>query len=262
MSAIYLTIAGFNIKINFQKINWVWLRDKLQKEIEKHYQGFINNDFKKSFDYQINFIQREFLKILFKQGEGYFVNFCRLLNKNTIETYYQISLIQLELIINKILQELLSKNKGFVFHASANLINNRASLFLAPSGGGKSTIMTLLSKKFLPLAGDTVIIKKEKKQYYIYQTPFSEKDHWLKKNKERYPLGKIFFIKKAPYFKVKPIINKKIALDLILKQFWTNEMELKKQITHVLSFVGGFKEFYYLYFAKDQQKLINFISKT
>ncbi|MEO0185730.1 MAG: hypothetical protein ABIL20_08045, partial [candidate division WOR-3 bacterium] len=61
---------------------------------------------------------------------------------------------------------------------------------------GKSTAMTLLSKKFLPVASDTVIIKKEKKEFYVYQTPFLEKDDWVKKDKKKYPLGKIFFLKK------------------------------------------------------------------
>jgi hypothetical protein len=59
------------------------------------------------------------------------------------------------------------------------------------------------------------------------QTPFLEKDSWVKKDKIKYPLGKIFFLKKANFFKIEKIEDKKEILNLILKQFWTNKDNFK-----------------------------------
>jgi hypothetical protein len=248
---IFLNIAGFIIKISFYPTEWVYLKNKVKREIINQYQDFIEENFYGKVNYQIDIKEKFFLNIIFRKKEkNYFLNFYKQINKNKIETYYQISLIQFQLIIRNILQELLSKKQGFILHASGSVIDGKAYLFLAPSGGGKSTIMTMLSDKYKPIASDTVIIKKEKEGYFVYQTPFLEKDSWVKKDKTKYPLGKIFFLKKANFFKIEKIKDKKEILNLILKQFWTNKKELKKQIGYILELIQEFNDFNWLYFKK------------
>ena len=46
------------------------------------------------------------------------------------------------------------KGRGAVFHASAVLYNEKGMLFLAPSGGGKSTAAAILGRNGLQILGD------------------------------------------------------------------------------------------------------------
>jgi hypothetical protein len=257
--AIFLNIVGFIIKISFYPTEWVYLKNKVKREIINQYQDFIEENFSEKANYQIDIKEKFFLNIIFRKKEkNYFLNFYQQINKNKIETYYQISLIQFQLIIRNVLQELLSKNKGFILHASGNVIDGKAYLFLAPSGGGKSTIMTMLSDKYKPIASDTAIIKKEKKGYFIYQTPFLEKDSWVKKDKIKYPLGKIFFLKKANFFKIEKIEDKKEILNLALKQFWADKESFK--IKYLIQFIQK-NSFYILNFRKNKNEIKKLIIK-
>lgn len=76
---------------------------------------------------------------------------------------------------------LLADNKGFILRSSAANFNEKAYLFLGKSGAGKFTIMKLLNGKYSALADDDVIVKKESYNYYLYQSPFLEKEWWIKK---------------------------------------------------------------------------------
>jgi len=259
---IYLNIAGFVTKIVFFPTERFWLKNKFKNNLLTYYKGFIEKNFSGKATYHIEIKEKNFIKFFFKKNnKNYLLNFYCLLSKNKIETYYQIEFIQFRLILRDVIQNFLSENQGSIFHASGNIINGGAFLFLAPSGGGKSTATTLLSDEFKSIASDTIIIRKEKVNYFVYQTPFLEKDIWVKKDKTKYPLFKIFFIKKSDFFRIERIFNKQKIINLILKQIFFNKRNQKnfKQIKFVLEFVSNFNNFYYLYFKKEKKGLINIL---
>jgi ribosomal protein S27E len=66
------------------------------------------------------------------------------------------------------------KAKILFLHGSAYVKNNYATIFLAPSGGGKSTIIQGILKNNL-YAEDTVIIKKIKSNFYVFPSSFDRK---------------------------------------------------------------------------------------
>lgn len=255
-----LNIANFNIQIKFGKTEWPWLKKKMIDELFNYYDGFIVNEAPKKIDYKINFIDKKTLEIIsrFKEKKT-FINFYQEEKNGDITTFYQISISQFQLVIRDVLEKLLTKNKGFIFHASASNVKGRAYIFLGRPGAGKSTVMKLLNERFPSLADDSVIIRKENKSYSLYQTPFIEKENWVKKRHGDFPIKKIFFLRKANYFKMEKISNKDFLLKKIIQQFWTEENHLKRQIKYVMRFVAEFNNFYFLYFAKEAEGLIKLI---
>ncbi len=74
--------------------------------------------------------------------------------------------------------EVLPEFDAFLLHSSAVVYNNKAFLFSAPSGTGKSTHTQLWLKQFdgaYILNDDKPAIKCEDGKFYVYGTPFSGK---------------------------------------------------------------------------------------
>ncbi|PJN80543.1 hypothetical protein CWE04_07955 [Thomasclavelia cocleata] len=108
---------------------------------------------------------------------------------------------------------------GFLLHASAVVIDNKAYLFSADSGTGKSTHTKLWQKCFgdkaLIINDDKPAIKIENGICYAYGTPFSGKtDENLNM---KVPLQAICFLERGKDNSI-DLIPTKDALPLILKQ--------------------------------------------
>ncbi|WP_286669484.1 hypothetical protein [Thomasclavelia cocleata] len=108
---------------------------------------------------------------------------------------------------------------GFLLHASAVVVDNKAYLFSADSGTGKSTHTKLWQKCFgdkaLIINDDKPAIKIENGICYAYGTPFSGKtDENLNM---RVPLQAICFLERGKDNSI-DLIPTKDALPLILKQ--------------------------------------------
>jgi len=256
METKYLNIAGFVIRINFKLTEWEFALNKCKEGINEYYGGFMMKDKSKKIDYTINFVERKILEMTYRKKEKInLINFFEILNKDTIVTFYQISIFQFQIIIRTILQELLTSGKGFMLHSSSIEINNYAYIFTGKNGAGKSTAMKLLSGKYRALADDTVIVRKINRKYYMFQTPFIEKEAWVKKNSDQLPIAGFFFLEKAHYFKIETIKDKNYILNRLIKQFFTEQEYVKKQIKILMGFVNHFDHFNKLYFAKDAVKL-------
>ncbi len=252
---VYLNIAGFNIQIFFHKTKWEFVYKKFIKETFKYYQGFINQNKPRKIDYFIDLKETSSLLTIIKKPQSYFFNLFDKLGKNRIATFYQISLIQFQMILREILLELLANNQGFIMHGSAVGKDNIGYIFTGRNGAGKSTAMNLINPKYSALADDTVIIKKENGRYYLYQTPFIEKNNWVKKGQKRYLINKIFFLRKAKFYKIDKIDNKNLLTQKLISQFWTKDEIKNKQFKTLMKFISQFNSFYYLYFAKNRNKL-------
>jgi hypothetical protein len=109
---------------------------------------------------------------------------------------------------------------GFMLHASAVAINNKAYLFSAKSGTGKSTHTELWQKHF---GEDRAIIVNDDKpairfidnQFYVYGTPWSGKSD--KNHNIKVPLKAIVFIERSETNWINRIDSKQ-ALKLIFDQ--------------------------------------------
>lgn len=258
---IYLSIAGFTIKIKFHKTESPHREEIFRRTITTHFKGFITQASKKQPDYCINFVEQNYFEIFKKGGKKkHFLNIFEYHIHNTLTSYYHISILQFEFILRTILQNLLFKNNGFILHASACVINGKADLFTGPSGIGKSTTIELLKNKYQALADDSVILRKIGDKFYLYQVPITEKEWWVKRGLQKYPLGRIFFLHQANVFHIDIINDKDKILKNMLKQFWTNDrIYAKKQIRTVFALVSHFHNFYTLSFRKEKRRLIKLL---
>jgi hypothetical protein len=255
----YLNIAGFNIQIDLKPTQWQFAYEKFAAEIKNYYQGFLVNK-KTRLDYQIEIVETPAFLTKIERGHHFFINIFNKIPRKKIITYYQIGIFQFQIILREILVDLLSKNQGFIIHGSAVAKNNKAIIFTGKNGAGKSTAMNLLHPEFTALADDTVIIRCENKKFYLYQTPFIEKNHWIEKKSGRYLINNIFFLKKALFFRITVIKSKNYLLNRLTKQFWSSQENYQSQFKVLLQFVNRFNKFYFLYFAKDRKELIRLLT--
>jgi len=137
-----------------------------------------------------------------------------------------------------------------LLHASGNKVDQGAYLFTGLSGAGKSTAMNLMQQKSQPVADDTIIIRRDRCQHYVYQTPFFEKQSGIPKNQEKILLKKIFFLKKGHDLKLIPLKNSEIILSLLTSQLITQEENRKRTIETLIKFTKEFKYFFQLCFSK------------
>lgn len=257
-----LNIAGFNIQINLTPTEWEFAFKLKEEEIQKYWKGFIVGKPTK-IDYKINFVERSYLEVLYKKKEKkQYMGFFEEKNKKEINTFYQINIFQFQVILRRIINILLAGN-GFILHGSASQVSGQAYLFTGNNGAGKSTTMKLLNPEYPALADDTAIIKKEKNQYFLYQTPFIEKEWWVKKNSQKLPLKKVYFLKKKRYFKEEIIEDKGFLFEKVIKQFWTEDDKfVTKKTKLIYQFTHSFNHFYYLSLDKNKTKLLDFIKKN
>lgn len=265
----FLNIAGFTIEIRLERTEKTLEFLKVKKFIYTFYKGFlIHSDDNRfltphyriviSYDKNPNFLYK------FKNKEK-FVHLYQIESGNILRTYYYISLSQFNFILMDVLQNLFTSKNCFMLHGSAALVSDGAYVFLGKEGAGKSTIVKFLHAQFPALADDSFIIKFEQNYYYLYQSPFIDKEYWIKKGHGRYLLKKVFFLKKSTNFSVKRVYDRAVILDKLLNQFyfgWMDKDYLNKQLLILTNFCSNFNNFNILYFAKNKIKIINLINQT
>ncbi len=112
----------------------------------------------------------------------------------------------------------LLSHSGFLLHSSAVVYNDKAYLFSAPSGTGKSTHTSLWLKEFPGaqiLNDDKPAIRIFEDGIYVYGTPWSGKTD-LNLNK-KVPLQGIAFLERGEENKIEPMSGMK-ALSNLLNQ--------------------------------------------
>lgn len=261
-NVFYLKIAGFIIKIKFKKRRKIWEGGDLREEIQKYFQGFLVSDHKKP-DFIIYIEESRHYGILRKKSID-FILFQKRLNNKEILSFSYISKSQFETILSMALNKLLGK-RGFIFHASAVAHKDEAFIFAGKPGAGKSTIMKLLSKDFLPIADDGIIIKQENGKYVAYQTPFTEKEAWIRKGVNRYKIKGIFFLKKANKTMIKKINDNQLIIKKIFGQIFTERDFLVGQTKLIFDFILKSPRIFYLYFPKNKAIVdffFRFINRT
>lgn len=259
----YLKIAGFRIKLEFQPTDWPANKKRLINEIYSSLGGFIIKQSSNNYNISIRFVDRLDLDILSsKSSAKHFINYYESINNKNIITFYHISIVQLIIILRTVLQNLLADNNGFIFHGSAVLLGRKACLFLGKSGAGKSTILKILADKVMPLADDTIIIRKVNNHYYLYQSPMIDKVDWVRKSTRRYQIGKLYFLHQKNSFFFTKIKDKQRVLKKIIKVFFTDSNHRTSQMQRLMEFISKYDIFYNLYSGINVRKLFNLLLKS
>lgn len=114
---------------------------------------------------------------------------------------------------------LMPEKNGLMLHACGVSDGRKGCLFVAPSGGGKSTIAKLALKQGLTLLNDDrIIIRKENSQFKIYGTPWHG-EVTVTSNK-CLVIHEVFFLQKSSCDRIVPM-DRAIAASQFLKNNFT-----------------------------------------
>lgn len=249
-----VSIGGVSIIFIFHKTEWMIKKIILWNAIKKHLNGFIS--IKNKHQITINVVEIKGVPLVKKSHKHYGLYF-RFISNAEYEIYYHTGIIEIIQLLQLVLIQYL-KGQGFLLHSSGIIVRNQAVLFMGDSGAGKTTTLEMTRKKYIPIADDSIIIKKENDQFSCYQTPAFDKVNWISRTSNRYELGKIFFIYKNQSF----LIEKLSALDffpLLTRSLWIKEVIDKKTAKLCINLSKRFHESYSLKLKrKDGKILINY----
>ena len=253
---LYIKVADVIFKFNFQATDWLPIRDFYIKQFVFFFKPFLINSPQLGVDYTINIVSKKRYKYILKnrKTELYILLYKKKVTYNA-ESYYHLSIIQLIMIIEIILQKLLLKNDGFLLHSSVSGLKNRSMIFLGKEGAGKSTITQLIAPEYPILADDRSYIRKKLNKFYFYRPLYSEKNQNVKKNVKKYGIYGVFFLKKSKNCKIVEVKDSNVIIDRLLKQIVTNPELIDKQMKALYEFIK-INKFYLFYFNKNKGDLI------
>lgn len=264
VQVFFLESSGFVIKIVFGPAELAFFKRKLLEEFLGLWQkgGFLIKP-KGRVDFTISFEERLEIDVIKKkkEKEEYYLSFYKDFVHRRATTFYYQGLLSFQLALKEVLAYLLERNNGFLLHASSCL-DKRGNLkvFLAPSGGGKTTTVFMLSEGgYKAFGDDLLVVRKIDGKWKYFSPPFVEKN--LTPQKKQKFSAKLFFIKKSKFFSKKEIVDEGTALKLILRQVWLRENEVgDKTFKNVVDFVKNNK-FYWLETKLDPEGLRKIIDE-
>ena len=263
--SIYLKIAGFSIKVNLFDEDIIVPESiyNIRRIIENYFSGVTGSNQTTLPDFEID-IHAQGPQIYQKLKNGELLNYLYMYREfsDKIHSFHHISLTHFSYILIRIIQKLLAAGRGFIMHGSAVELNNYAYIFCGKSGAGKSSIINLLPEKYHAIADDTVIIRKAATGYYLYQSPFIEKNENIEKGNKKFRLQKIFILQKSKECSLKRINNKSQAIKLLTRQLYVDYHSKKEQFRHALDLISDFSEFYYLKFSKNKKDLLDLFNRV
>jgi|GEM_PF-2015352 len=120
-------------------------------------------------------------------------------------------------VLKAFLEHFLLKKQIILLHGSSYIKNNGAYVFCGPSGVGKSTVINRVDPNQV-LSGDTAVIKKIGKKFYVYSSPFDGNKHSILQYR-RQELKKIFFLHQAKKNKFVELDKNKALPEVIKNDF-------------------------------------------
>jgi len=258
INQFYLRIGTACILVKLEHTHLKFARDLLLNLIFSSFGGFIDvkpSDEKPDFTVHISHSTLKAGAI--RDKKNLTSNILQLKKRNEAYTSYTISIFDFQTIIGFILSTVLVRKKMILVHASAIKIGRKAYVFVGDPGAGKSTTIKLLIKKYTPLADDSVLLTMNNNVWYFYQTPYYEKESWIQRKSQGFPLGGVFFLNKSKDFKIEKEQERELIIEKILSQTISHTDSNRKTLALVFKFVMNYGNFYSLYFAKNSNKLIN-----
>lgn len=264
MKKMYLGIAGFTIVFLFR------LGEKSYapaiRLIENYFKPFhITPQPNDTIDYEIEFVSRDInpdennpqsIKI----KNSVYIKLCSEdVHKKKISALFPIGLYEIELMLRMIFFEILPQSHSFCIHASAIISpSGGAYLFLGDSGAGKSTIIRMIGKSFKPLLDDIGFIRKKGRGYYLYTSPYKEKNTYTKVPGP-FLIEKIFFPMKGERFSIRsiPTVNIVNIIKRLDKQILVNTNR-----KDILRFISTYStHLFEIYFSKFDKHLGNKVKR-
>lgn len=140
--------------------------------------------------------------------------------QNSCETQFSYSYLETLIALRKI-SEILPSHKRLLLHGACISYDDKAYLFTAPSGTGKSTHIRLwrryLGDDVKIVNGDKPFVSLDESQPYIYGTPWAGKERWQRNCSQ--PLSAICFIQRGSHNTIRKISPPE-ALPLLFKQVY------------------------------------------
>lgn len=146
-------------------------------------------------------------------------------NHRSLDIFYPKELVQFMKLnhnrigLNRMFSLFLPTFTSLMIHSSAVALNGKAACFVAPSGGGKTTIARLASNNLI-LSDDNNIIRSISETMNISASPWGR----VIGSTKMFKLGGLFVLKKADSFSIKPL-NKNFVIPYIWnenRQLWMN----------------------------------------
>ncbi len=238
----YLQIAGFTIAVHFNlRVEDFDTNYFFYKLFRDYYKGFLYNiSGVTKVDFNIILEPRVKIDVVMnKKEQSVFLLFYKRLNSHSLKSNFDIGIIQFSLLLREVLQELLSKNDGFILHGSAIAIHKGAVIFSGKSGAGKSTLVKILESKFQPLADDMIIIRKSKNAWYVYQTPFFEKNYLFSRGSQSFKLRALLEPKKSKDYYINYIENRDWQFKLLTTQFFSSSEAVVSQVKSLQALIDS-----------------------
>ncbi len=241
----YIQSAGFYFKLVFTP--WKPKNNKGFTNLNLLIQEYFNPNL-------INIAPNNFHTVVFEQKTPFFItrpqknksesHYLLFASKkeSTTYTYQHISLSQFFYLFIDIIHDLLVKNHGFIIHASSVIYENKAYIFTAKPGGGKTTTAQKIVKNTRQFSDDALIIRKIKNKYWCFQPPFDSKMNYHK-DPLGYKVAGIFFVKKNKPFKISPVEPTERNFKSLVQQVWTKKIT-GKEVKDVLNFFKKNKFFF------------------
>ena len=145
--------------------------------------------------------------------------------------------------------EQLPKYERCVVHGAAISYRNKAFLFVAPSGTGKSTHIRLwhryLGDAIGIINGDKPILHIAKNEVNVYGTPWAGKEGWQKN--VCVPLDAICFLKQSETNKVIEINPNDYIANILQQVYMPNDEEMMRRTLELISVMMDKVRFYMVY---------------
>lgn len=263
MNISYLSIASFTIAVKWYSPLFPRLCSYFMKDFSAVYNDFTLPRKPRKVDFTIHIKDQRMLQVIkLPKKDLHTVHFYTNQTDKELTTFYHISIYQFQVIIRIITNILLSKKTSFMLHASASKKNNKIYIFLAKSGGGKSTITKLLHPNFTPYADDTLIIVKEANNYQAYQTPFIEKEDLIKKASNGYPVQGIYFLKKSLTTDLKTLSNNSLLIKKLYQSMWFHSDSPQENFSKIAQFMEAHFSYFQLSFPKKSNEVFALLSDS
>jgi hypothetical protein len=149
--------------------------------------------------------------------------------------------------------QILASIQGVLLHAAAVVKGGEAYLFFAPANGGKSTVVQL-SKKYQVLGDDIIALRKIKRGFFAFSTPWKQGEFISLKPSSKVRIKAVFFLKKSNQVYFRPVKPEEALVRTLSKQihfFLHTQRQLVKKIFFTAA--GFFKTIpaYEMHFNQD-----------
>lgn len=256
-----LNLADYKIKLTFEPTEQVIFYRQFT-EMVRHIWGA------KSLTKKT--LQRADFEIIFKEdltlfksakNKDYYLTFEKDFSKKKVASHAYPGIPYFQTLLKEILV-LLLEDDGFILHASSCLDRKKhLHVFLAVSGGGKTTAANLLSQNvgFKKFSDDLLVVKKTDVSWKFFSPPFIEKQTRPYSNKAGN--ATFYFVKKSNKFYKKEIEDKGEILKRILGQLWLTEPKIGKRTVSVATKFCLQNNFFEIGVKPSKKGVLNLISK-